>query len=52
MTLGHRETVRSEVTLEKEDTTGKLSAGMSAENVVFPVAVPSADACVLSSVQF
>lgn len=39
---------QNEVTLGKEDATGKLSAGMSAEKVVFPVAVPSAGA----SVQF
>lgn len=52
MALGHRDSAQSEVTLEKEDATGKLDAGMSAENVVFPVAVPSAGACVLPSVQF
>lgn len=52
MTLGHRETAQSEVKLGKEEAAGKLSAGVSAENVVFPVAVPSAGACVLPSVQF
>lgn len=52
MALGHRETTQSEVTLEKEDATGKLRAGVSAENMVFPVAVPLAGACVLPSVQF
>lgn len=52
MTLEHRETAQSVVTLEKEEATGKLSAGVSAENTVFLVAVPSAGACVLPSVQF